>query len=375
MAMPARPAGAGSARLEITPQVIQINGPETEVEVRLDGISGLYGLDVRLEFDPALLEVLDADDGKDGVQVSPGQIPSPDFVVRNEADNASGTLWYAVTQLNPRDPASGSGVVCTFSVRGLVDGSGEIRVVEAKLVDRSGADLPVETSGAQVTVSLEAAQVAEARPTATPTATLRPTEQATPTVTPTEEPTAAPEPDEAEATDEPTPTEEPTATAEPEGLEPTLTDLPAAEPPAKVAAAGDAPLSQPSPADDGAYPSPLATPLPAAGRLSPTTVPATPTTAAAVAPTATQPLDLTPTATSAPAATGEAMLLAAAQQTPAANGGQPATQDPSVVKPLIPPPLFAALLALVAVAALALAVYLVRHDARATRHTTDRSTL
>jgi len=69
------------------------------------------------------------------------------------------------------------------------------------------------------------------------------------------------------------------------------------------------------------------------------------------------------------------MLLAAAQQTPAANGGQPATQDPSVVKPLIPPPLFAALLALVAVAALGLAVHLVRHDARATRHTTDRSTL
>ena len=93
----AQPAAADTARLLVSPQAIQVGGAETLVEVTLDGVSGLYGLDIRLEFDPTLLEVIDADGGKDGVQVSPGQIPSPDFTVRNEVDNAAGGVWYAAT--------------------------------------------------------------------------------------------------------------------------------------------------------------------------------------------------------------------------------------------------------------------------------------
>ena len=186
---PLQPAAADTALVRVSPQTIQVGSAETLVEVTLEGVSGLYGLDIRLEFDPALLEVLDADDGKDGVQISPGQIPSPDFVVRNEADNAAGTLWYAATQMNPREPASGAGVVCSLRVRGVSGGAGELRVVEAKLVDRSGGDLATTTSGAQVTVALGRRRHGGLAYRPGPAADGHPTNTSTPT---TDEPTDAP---------------------------------------------------------------------------------------------------------------------------------------------------------------------------------------
>ena len=69
-----------------------------------------YGIDVRATFDPQVVEVVDADPAKDGIQLSPGTFPQPDFVARNVADNQAGTLRYAITQVNPTQPVSGTGV-------------------------------------------------------------------------------------------------------------------------------------------------------------------------------------------------------------------------------------------------------------------------
>ena len=372
LAMTAGPAAADTARLHVTPQTLEVGGAETLIEVRLDGVSGLYGLDIRLEFDPALLKIIDADDAKDGVQIIPGELPAADFLVRNEADNAVGTVWYAVTQLNPREPASGSGVVCAFHARGLAAGSCEIRVVQAKLVDRSGQDLPVEAAGAEVTVSLAAAPASESSPTATPTSTPPPTASATSAPTATEEPTATSEPQEAE----PTSTSEPTITPEPEDPEPTAAATPEPEPTATPVASPTPPLERVQ-TDAGAYPAPSATPLTVAGAAVSPSPPATPKPQATQAASASvEAPDPTATATIAPEATAQPMPLAAAHQEPGSDGGEPVAPAGSGGDgPLISPRMFAILLGLVAVAALALAVHLTRHDAEPPRDTIDRSAL
>ncbi len=369
----AQPAAANTAQLRVSPQAIQVGGAETLVEVTLDGVSGLYGLDIRLEFDPTLLEVIDADGGKDGVQVSPGQIPSPDFTVRNEADNAAGGVWYAATQLNPREPASGSGVVCAFRVRGLSSGSGEVRVVEAKLVDREGQDLPVEALGSQVTVSLGAVPASEYTPGATATATPLPTATPTNTPTPTEEPTATLEPGEAE----PTVTDEPTATPEPEDPEPTATDEPTVTPtlepePTATPTARATPAPQPTQSEQDAYPAPTSAPAaPAGGAAAPSPSPQS----IEASPAVTETTEPTLAATEVPAATSQPALLAAAPAEPRPEGDAPPAQREPEIQPLISPRLFAILLGLAAAAALALAVYLTRPDAQPPHPTADRKVL
>lgn len=363
---PLQPAAADTALLRVSPQTIQVGSAETLVEVTLEGVSGLYGLDIRLEFDPALLEVLDADDGKDGVQISPGQIPSPDFVVRNEADNAAGTLWYAATQMNPREPASGAGVVCSLRVRGVSGGAGELRVVEAKLVDRSGGDLATTTSGAQVTVALGASQATEDSPTATPTPQPTDTPTNTSTPPPTDEPTATPLSDEPE----PTATQEPTATDAPADPDPTATNEPTATPTLQETATPTAIAtpSQPEQSAENAYPAPSPT------TVAPPTDAPVPTRTPTHAPAPSETPDPSPTAAEEPTATPAPVLPAAAAAAPAAPAPEEAAPPASETQPLLPPGLFSILLGLVAAAALALAVHLTRHDAPA-HQTVERKPL
>ena len=75
---------------------------------------------MRAKFDPAVLEVVDANPAQDGVQIVPGSFLKPDFVVRSLADNAAGTIWYASTQVSPTLPVSGTGVLFSAVLRAKV---------------------------------------------------------------------------------------------------------------------------------------------------------------------------------------------------------------------------------------------------------------
>lgn len=123
-------------------------GAQIQVEIRIVDVQDLYGADVKLAFDPALLQVVDADANTPGVQVTPrSDLLSPDFVIKNEADNQAGTVWYAVTQLNPSPPVSGTGAL--FSLVFSVVGSGTADVtLEQQLATRTGEIIPAEGRGA-----------------------------------------------------------------------------------------------------------------------------------------------------------------------------------------------------------------------------------
>ena len=103
--------------LVFSPSPALIQACETvAVEVRVNDVFDLYGVDIKVAFDPAVLEVVDANPAKPGIQVQDGGFLSPDFVVSREADNAAGTLEYAMTQVGG-SPVSGSGVLFTIFFR------------------------------------------------------------------------------------------------------------------------------------------------------------------------------------------------------------------------------------------------------------------
>ena len=90
--------------------------------MRGSDIQGLYGFELQLTFDPAVVEVVDADASSPGVQIGPGDFLSPDFVVQYRADNQAGKVEFVVTQLNPSPAKSGSGALLTVPFRGLAAG-------------------------------------------------------------------------------------------------------------------------------------------------------------------------------------------------------------------------------------------------------------
>jgi hypothetical protein len=140
------PAAAGTEAAAIV-RILPAKGTYREgesiaVQVKIENVSNLYGADVQLAFDPADLQVVDADPNTTGVQITPrDELLSPDFVLKNEANNKKGTVWYAATQVNPTPPASGSGVLFEFTF--LVTGDGETTVIlQQQLADRYGQRIP-----------------------------------------------------------------------------------------------------------------------------------------------------------------------------------------------------------------------------------------
>lgn len=287
------------ASLELAP------GQEGEIAVEARAARELYAFDVTLTFDPAAVTVVDSEPSRDGVQVGLGLFLDPGFVILNQADNQTGVVHVAMTQLSPSRPKSGAGPLVIVRLR--ANAASPLTLARAELARPDGSKLPVALSSGQVTI----AQAVSAQPTATPL----PTQVASlsmPTGTPEDEPappTATPAPTEA------TPEQGATVQASPTG------------PPMSTATAPIAttvPTNAPMPTDAPTTPT-LA--------LAPSDTPISPTMTATSAPTANPAL---PTATETrteevpSAATPTAVAIARADTTllplAAAPNGAPATR-------------------------------------------------
>lgn len=147
-------AQTGAAMLRVDPPALSLIAGQTQtVAIVIQDAAEVYGIDVRASFDPALVEIVDADPARDGVQMTAGVFPQPDFVALNAADNSAGALRYVVTQVNPTPPAGGGGVVFSFQVRGRANGVSPLRIDLVEMANRSGELLPVTTTDGAITVT------------------------------------------------------------------------------------------------------------------------------------------------------------------------------------------------------------------------------
>ena len=136
------------ARLEPHSSSIEGSTP-VSVDVVLDGLVDLYGVEVHLAFDPALVKLADSDPDFPGVQISPGSAfpRGSSFVALNQVDNDQGTIDFAVTLLNPAKPLHGTIVLASFSMQGLTSGSVDVKFAQVLLADRGGNPLRVSSEG------------------------------------------------------------------------------------------------------------------------------------------------------------------------------------------------------------------------------------
>jgi LysM repeat protein len=192
--LPFAPVLAANGAAVLTPAYQNIDvGQVTTVTLRVENVESLYGYQAAIVFNPAVLEVIDADANKPGIQAGLGSFLQPDFVQQNSADNSVGAIICVVAQLAPTGAVSGSGDLFTVTFRGKAQGLSGIQFTDLKLARADGMEISVSRQDAQVAVG-DLTQPT-ATPTATATVTPTPTTTSTaPTATPTATPTSTPAP-------------------------------------------------------------------------------------------------------------------------------------------------------------------------------------
>jgi hypothetical protein len=146
-------ASAQGARLWLDPASLDVApGDVKTLDVRVKDVTMLAGAEVHLTYDPALLEVVDADPAVDGVQIAHGDFLNPEFVVQNSADGVAGTVDYAIATMSLDNAVSGEGVLARVTFRGLSKGKTTIAVQGVLLANRDGQPIEVETDSSQVVV-------------------------------------------------------------------------------------------------------------------------------------------------------------------------------------------------------------------------------
>jgi hypothetical protein len=291
------------------PATVQ-QGATVAVPIQITDVTGLYGVEVLLKFDPAVVQVADADPVKAGTQLLAGDFLALDFLVRNTADNAAGIAEFVLAQLNPSEAKSGSGTLFTVYFEGIGAGKASAVTIERlKLASRDGLEIAAVAVNSAITVTTAASQAQAASPTPLPTAVPPVLDMDILTATPL--PTAL-----QPAAQTPATTRTPAATTTPSSVSSTPTESP-------TAPTNTPEVAQPATVAPAATAQP--TGLAAEGAAAADATTADATTAPAVAATATV-VSTAPTATVARIAAQNRALILDGQPQPA-PGAAPVAED------------------------------------------------
>ena len=127
-----------------------------EMSVQVQAVPGLWGVQYMMYFDPNIIEVVDANPALDGIQIYPAEVFAGKQVLQgaNSADNAAGTITYAVSMINPQDePFFGSGSLGRIVFRPKGQGASQVSfdVDRSRLVGTGARDIPAKWEPATVT--------------------------------------------------------------------------------------------------------------------------------------------------------------------------------------------------------------------------------
>jgi hypothetical protein len=143
-------SAALAAQLRVIPATDTVAvGGKISVEVWIEDVANLYGVDIQLTFDPERFQVIDANPAQAGVQITPrADLLAPDFLIRRSADNSTGLIWYAASQLNPRPPVSGTGALFSFALQATNSGTATLDYQQFTLSTPDGEPIPAGATGA-----------------------------------------------------------------------------------------------------------------------------------------------------------------------------------------------------------------------------------
>jgi hypothetical protein len=141
------------ASLELSPSSLE-NTKQITVDIVVAEAMNLYGAEVHLKFDAALVQVEDGDASLPDTQILPGKAfpKGASFVALNHVDNQAGTADFAVTLLNPAKPLEGRIVLASLPLRVIKAGSANIDLLQVLLATREGNPIKVVSKGTSLSV-------------------------------------------------------------------------------------------------------------------------------------------------------------------------------------------------------------------------------
>ncbi len=142
------------AIIKIHPKVSTLKVGDTfTLEVLVENVPALVGIDIELQFDPTVLQAQDTDLNIEGIQVQPGEFLFPDFQMTNTVDNVAGLVQYTVIQdLASSEPVSGSGVIVLITFLAITDGRSELTFIQTDLASRNAQPIDTTSVRGQVVV-------------------------------------------------------------------------------------------------------------------------------------------------------------------------------------------------------------------------------
>lgn len=124
---------------------------QSKFSLQVQGVQDFYGVEAHLQYDEQILEILDADTTREGVQCKSGSIFDTGFIAQNNV--ASGRIDFAATLLNPAPAFNGDGILMECQIRGKNIGNGQIHIINAILANRNGEALAFTPQDGIVEVS------------------------------------------------------------------------------------------------------------------------------------------------------------------------------------------------------------------------------
>jgi hypothetical protein len=142
IALPSSRVAGAQPTLRPDPLALGVrSGEQGTISLQVADVQNMYGLEFHLTFDPNIVEVVDADASKPGVQIKPGDWFKNSFVATNKADNTIGKIDFAVTLLNPAPPVNGDGVTAAITFKAKNNGTSPLKVEKAILASRDGKEI------------------------------------------------------------------------------------------------------------------------------------------------------------------------------------------------------------------------------------------
>ncbi|MFH1086279.1 MAG: cohesin domain-containing protein, partial [Chloroflexota bacterium] len=192
------PVALGQAMTRVyvsPPERLLMVGRTSFVELRVDDVRDLFGVQLEVSYDPTVVRITDADPVAPGVQIGAGNIFDglPWNVDYNIVDPAAGKIRYAFQlQRTVTAGVSGNGSLARLDFTGLVPGASPVTWVEVILTDLHGRSLEHTREPGRIRVLVmpfteTPTPVGYVSPT--PSSTPRPAGSATPMGPATETPT------------------------------------------------------------------------------------------------------------------------------------------------------------------------------------------
>ncbi|MCJ7739256.1 MAG: cohesin domain-containing protein [Anaerolineae bacterium] len=135
-----------------SPEMYLAVGEQITVTVRITDVAGLYSAEFVVPYPSDLVTITDADLGTGGVQIMPGDCLALDFVVANEVDASTDEIRYAILQLAPSQPFTGSCSLAYIHFTALGEGYVPLVFNEVQITTQQAEPLDHETREITLTI-------------------------------------------------------------------------------------------------------------------------------------------------------------------------------------------------------------------------------